>query len=248
MTKAKLLALAAVMAMLLALPAMVLAQQQPPRPSVFGGTASVDGVPAANGTAVTAIIDGKVVATATVSAGIYAFSIAQPPGEAFAGKTITFKVGNATASQAGTWQDSGGAELNLTASTAPPPTVAPPPGPVVGIKGDKGDKGDTGSAGSAGVPGPAGAKGDTGSAGTKGDKGNPGSAGSAGAVGSAGPAGPAGSKGDAGPAGPAGPNGPAGADGPIGESGGGLLAIIALIVAIIAVIGAGGAIVMSRQG
>ena len=247
MTKAKLLALAAVMAMLLALPAMVLAQQQPPRPSVFGGTASVDGLPAANGTAVTAIIDGKVVATATVSAGIYAFSIAQPPGEAFAGKTVTFKVGAATASQTGIWQDSGGAELNLTASTAPPPTVAPPPGPVVGIKGDKGDKGDTGLAGTAGLPGPPGAKGDTGSTGPKGDKGNPGLAGSDGKAGGAGPKGATGTAG-ADATGAPGSKGDTGDVGLTGESGGSLLAIIALIFAIIAVIGAGGEIVMSRQG
>jgi len=85
MTKAKLLALMAIMAMLLALPAMVLAQAQPPRPAVFGGSATLDGVTAANGTTVTATIDGVVAATATVTDGNYAFSIAQPPGRSLAG-------------------------------------------------------------------------------------------------------------------------------------------------------------------
>ena len=55
MTKAKLVALIAVMVILLALPAMVLAQAQPPRPAVFGGSATLDGVTPANGTTVTVI-------------------------------------------------------------------------------------------------------------------------------------------------------------------------------------------------
>jgi len=73
MTKAKLVALIAVMVILLALPAMVLAQAQPPRPAVFGGSATLDGVTAVNGTVVSANIDGVSAATATVSGGNYAF-------------------------------------------------------------------------------------------------------------------------------------------------------------------------------
>ena len=100
MTKAKVLALLAIMVVLLTLPAVVLAQAQPPRPAVFGGTATVDGVRPANGTTVTAWIDGSQVATTTTSGGGYALLIAQPPGESFGGKEITFMVGSATASHA----------------------------------------------------------------------------------------------------------------------------------------------------
>ena len=126
MTKAKLMALMAVMAMLLVLPAMVLAQAQPPRPAVFGGSATLDGATAANGTTVTATIDGVVAATTTVSGGNYAFSIAQPPGLSFAGKEITFKVGVGTATETATWNADGGAVLNLTAVTGPPPRPGAP--------------------------------------------------------------------------------------------------------------------------
>ena len=80
MTKFSILASLAVIALLLAIPAVVLAQAQPPRPAVFGGTVSWDGSPAPDGTTVTATIDGAVAATTTVSSGNYAFSIAQPPG------------------------------------------------------------------------------------------------------------------------------------------------------------------------
>ena len=132
MTKAKLLALMAIMAMLLALPAMVLAQAQPPRPAVFGGSATLDGVTAANGTTVTAAIAGVVAATTTVTNGNYAVSIAQPPGLSYAGKEITFRVGSGTAAQKATWTASGGGILNLNAVTGPTPATAtpvPPPAP-----------------------------------------------------------------------------------------------------------------------
>ena len=49
MIKKKILAWLAVMVLVLALPAGVLAQAQPPRPPVFGGTATLDGVTAADG-------------------------------------------------------------------------------------------------------------------------------------------------------------------------------------------------------
>ncbi len=145
MTKAKLLALMAIMAMLLALPAMVLAQAQPPRPAVFGGSATLDGVTAADGTTVTATIDGVVAATITVcgagcgrAPGNYALAIAQPDGLSYAGKEITFRVGTGTAAQKATWTASGGGILNLNAVTGPPPatvTPVPPPAPVVGPAG-----------------------------------------------------------------------------------------------------------------
>ena len=125
MTKSKTLALLAVVAMLITLPAVALAQAQPPRPAVFGGTATLDGAAVADGTTVTAEIDGTEVASIEVTGGTYAFSIAQPPGQSFAGKEITFKIGDFVAKETGVWNADGGAELNLTATTAVPPTVAP---------------------------------------------------------------------------------------------------------------------------
>jgi len=241
-TKFSILASLAVIALLLAIPAVVLAQAQPPRPAVFGGTVSWDGSPASDGTTVTATIDGAVAATTTASGGNYAFSIAQPPESSFAGKKITFKVGAGTATQTATWEPDGGDILNLSAAPAPPPT------PVVGIAGPAGPAGKAGAAGPGGGPGPAGpggAPGKAGAAGAAGARGPAGSAGSAGPAGSAGSDGAAGSNGSAGSDGATGPAGPAGAAGAAG--GGGALAVIALIIAIVAGIGAGGAFVMGRR-
>ena len=115
-------ALAALM-LLLALPAVVLAQAQPPRPPVFGGTATLDGALAPDGTTVIALIDSAEVAATTVENGAYAFTIPQPPGESFSGKTVSFLIGGVTAAEAGTWQADGGGELDLTATGTPTPQL-----------------------------------------------------------------------------------------------------------------------------
>ena len=88
-----------------------------PRPPVFGGTATLYGATAGNGTVVSAWIDGVQVASTTVTAGSYAFAIAQLPGKFYVGKKITFRVGTGIASQTGTWEIDGGNELNLTATS-----------------------------------------------------------------------------------------------------------------------------------
>jgi len=236
-TKFSILTSLAVIVMLLVIPAVVLAQAQPPRPAVFGGTVSFDGAPATDGTSVSAVIDGEVVASTEASGGAYALRVAQPPGGAFAGKVVVFHVGGSEAVEKGTWEADGGAELNLTATTPPPPATATPvpPGPA-GAAGPAGPKGSTGANGKDGSAGA------TGSAGAQGKDGASGASGSAGADGAPGPAGSAGAKGDTGAAGPAGPAGASGAAG-----GGGALGGIALIIAIVAAIGAGGAFVMGRR-
>jgi len=246
-TKFSILASLAVIALLLAIPAVVLAQAQPSLPAVFGGTVSWDGTSASDGTMVSAWIDGKEVASATAADGSYALTISEPPGSSFSGKKITFKVGPGTATQTATWEAAGGDVLNLEAA----PVAAPKP-----VAGPAGPAGPAGSAGKAGAPGPGGGPGPSGpggspgkagaagAAGAKGPAGSAGSAGPAGSAGSAGKAGPAGSAGSDGAAGPAGPAGPAGA---AGAAGGGALAVIALIIAIVAAIGAGGAFVMGRR-
>ena len=119
MTKFKILGLLAVFALLLALPALVLAQAQPPRPPVFGGTVSMnDGSPAPDGTMVAAWIDGAMVASTAVTDGSYAFAIPQPPGDSLEGKEISFMIGDFNAGEKGTWEADGGAELNLTAAAS----------------------------------------------------------------------------------------------------------------------------------
>ena len=87
----------------------------PPRPAVFGGSATLNGVSAANGTTVTAVIDGVVATTTTVTGGNYAFSIAQPSGSSCKGKTIRFTLGGFIANQVATWTADGGGIVNLTA-------------------------------------------------------------------------------------------------------------------------------------
>ena len=242
MTKFSILTSLAVIVLLLVIPAVVLAQAQPPRPAVFGGTVSFDGAPATDGTSVSAWIDGEEVASTEASGGAYALRVAQPPGGAFAGKAVVFKVGGSQAVEKGTWEADGGAELNLTAKTPPPPATATPvpPGPA-GAAGPAGPKGATGAKGKDGSAGA------TGSAGAQGKAGAAGASGSAGAKGETGPAGSAGAKGDTGAAGPAGPAGAAGTAGTAGAGGGGGLGVIALIIAIVAAIGAGGAFVMGRR-
>lgn len=243
MTKFSILASLAVIALLLAIPAVVLAQAQPPLPSVFGGTVTWDGAPAPDGTAVSAWIDGEQVALTAAADGAYALKISQPPGGAFAGKEVVFMVAESEAPERGTWEPDGGDVINLTAV----PVL--PPAPVAGPAGPAGSAGKAGAPGPGGGPGPAGPGGASGKAGAAGAAGAKGPAGSAGA---AGPAGPAGSFGAAGPAGSAGSDGAAGPAGPAGAvgaagGGGGALAVIALIIAIVAAIGAGGAFVMGRR-
>ncbi|MEE3005958.1 MAG: hypothetical protein VX638_10975 [Chloroflexota bacterium] len=239
MTKFSILTSLAVIVLLLVIPAVVLAQAQPPRPAVFGGTVSFDGAPATDGTSVSALIDGEEVASTETSGGAYALRVAQPPGGAFTGKAVVFLVGGSEAVEKSTWEADGGAELNLTATTPPPPA------PVVGEVGPAGAAGPAGPKGSTGAAGKNGSAGATGAAGAQGKDGASGASGSAGADGAPGPAGSAGAKGGTGAAGPAGPAGPAGAAGV--DGGGGALGLIALIIAIVAAIGAGGAFVMGRR-
>ena len=104
--------------------------QQPPLPSVFGGTAILDGATAADGTEVSAWIDGAKVATTTVNPngnnpGNYALKIPQPPDRSYNGQEVAFRIRDFTTAEIGTWESSGGGILNLTASSAPPdPTSA----------------------------------------------------------------------------------------------------------------------------
>jgi hypothetical protein len=180
MTKMRFLALLAVLALFLTLPAIASAQQVPPH--VLIGTVTENGVPAPVGRAVTASIDGVVVGSTTVEAGGgYTMLVNQGTGTA-----ITFMVGNLDAAQTATWEQGGGSVLDLVVGGAG--GAVGPAGPA-GPPGDQGATGDRGPAGPAGPAGPSGTSGADGQAGAAGLAGAPGATGPAGAVGSAGPAG-----------------------------------------------------------
>jgi hypothetical protein len=183
MTKTRFLTGVMALALLLAIPTAVFAQNA--RPHVFVGTVTLDGAGAADGAAVTAWIDDAQVAATTVSGGEYNLLVIQTGDASFAGKTVSFKVSNANTADTGTWEEGGGDVLDLVATTG---SVGGGSGET-GQSGDKGDtgatgaKGDTGSAGAAGAPGPGGADGATGPAGAPGSDGSAGSAGVAGVAG-----------------------------------------------------------------
>jgi len=204
MTKTRFLTLVMALALLLAIPTAVFAQRVPPH--VFVGTASLNGVAAADGAAVTAWVDGEMVADAYTSGGDYTLLVDQGDSS-FAGKAVSFMISGVNAAETADWIQGGAEVLDLEAAA-----------------------GSTGSGatGDVGASGAKGAKGDTGATGPVGSVGAAGAAGSDGSAGSAGAAGPAGSAGNAGAA------GAAGADGADGGGGLGVIALIVAIVALLA--------------
>jgi len=175
MSRLKILALTAVIALivLLVVPAVATAQQLPP--CRVQGTVALDGKTAPDGTTVTASIEGTQVATGTVASGKYKV---QFDLGTYSGKTITFKVGTAAANETAV-ATNGLVTLNLTATSGVGPTPTPTPTPSqtptaqpTPIPGPKGDKGDTGAAGPAGPKGDTGATGPAGSAGSDGADGD----------------------------------------------------------------------------
>jgi len=223
MTKTRFMALVTALALLLAIPTTVFAQNA--RPHVFVGTVTLDGATAADGAAVTAWVDGEQVADTTVKGGNYDLLVASTDG--FAGATVSFKVSGADASETIAWEEGGGDIVNLIATTGSSGGD--------GEAGADGEKGTTGLRGLTGVAGPAGPAGATGAPGP------------AGATGSDGSDGAAGSNGSSGSTGSAGPAGSAGAAGATGADGGGIIGIIALIVAAVALLAAGGSYMMGRR-
>lgn len=69
----------------------------------------------ANGTQVTAWIDGQSVASAAVEGGSYTIFVDQGDGDQFSGKTVTFKIGSRDANESAVWVQGGASELDLTA-------------------------------------------------------------------------------------------------------------------------------------
>ena len=177
MTKLRVVVLLAVVALLL-FPALALADTPPEPPCRFYGTVTVDGAAVADGTVITAMIEGDQLTTATPAEGYSTSTYAIKIGvdtEYTEGATVTFMIGDRAAAQTGTWTKGGNIEVNLTAGQAGPqagaitdvqvtslaagsdPTVDW--NPVSGVLTLGIPDGATGPAGAAGADGPQGEEG-----------------------------------------------------------------------------------------
>ena len=96
-------------------------------PCRFYGSVQLNGASVADGTVVTAIVEGFAYTTTTNSTpppngygpSTYAILIHKPEGKSYDGKTVTFMIGNYGASQTATWSMGGNVALNISASTTP---------------------------------------------------------------------------------------------------------------------------------
>ena len=93
-------------------PPVVGAQQLPAK--AFSGMVTVDSKRAADGTAITAYVDGIAVGKGVVKGGVYKLLVQQPQGTIFKGKYIRFTIGSKKAAETHAWGLGGRAqELNL---------------------------------------------------------------------------------------------------------------------------------------
>ena len=221
------LAVLAVIMLAILLPAHAAAQEKEQLPHVIIGNATVDGVPARNGTVITAMLDGQEAGSSMVTGPDGRFENLIVTGE---GEEITFMIGEIMAEERIVWTKGGATVQNLNASTAERPTPAASPGREgpPGPKGDQGDQGDQGSRGYTGASGPAGPPGDSGPAGPAGRQGQTGADGADGA------------DGWGGPPGPPGPTGPGGDSGK-------MLGIMGIILGILALGGVAAVYLRPRQ-
>jgi uncharacterized protein YdeI (BOF family) len=118
MTKLRLLALLAVVALVL-FPAIAFAQGGLEPPCAFHGTVQVNGANVADGTVISAKL-GNDTYTTTTTDSAYRVVIAQPEGKSYSGLNVSFMIGNATVTQTATWQIGGNVLVNLTRGVAPP--------------------------------------------------------------------------------------------------------------------------------
>ena len=263
LTRTRILLFIAVTAVLVAIPAIALAQAV--IPYTVRGTAYVNNQAAPEGISIAAFIgDDRVEQVNTRSGGIYQLVIQAPTdGTSYEGKVITFQIQGAEAVETAVWRARITESLNLTTagpgSSRPTPvptrrptvrarTPTPTPRAVQGPTGPRGPAGPPGPTGipgepgPVGEPGPSGSRGETGPQGPKGDQGPVGPPGETGPQGPSGPRGETGSQGNMGQtgaqgvAGPAGATGVQGPSGPSGSDGNFLIAIIALVVALLALL------------
>ena len=92
---------------------VVYAQQRPTH--IFAGRAFVDGNPPSDGTTITAWIDGHEVAKSRLKGGNYTLFVEQPQGRSYAGRTVTYRVGEVQTGERRDWQRGGSTVVNLNA-------------------------------------------------------------------------------------------------------------------------------------
>jgi hypothetical protein len=126
MTKIGIWLLLAVIALLLALPTIALAQMAPPHR--FVGTVAVAGIAPPDGTRITAVIEGQQVSSTTTSGGSYRIDVGQTEGVSFSGKSVGFTIGGIAATQAVPWAFGEVSNLNLTVVSAHPAVALAPLG------------------------------------------------------------------------------------------------------------------------
>ena len=98
-------------------------------PATWDGTATLDGVPAPDGTVVSAFVGDATEpsdTTTTSDGGFYLLVVPQPPGENFLGQTVRFTVGGFNAAETSVWVSFGGSMgFNLSASSTPVDLIPP---------------------------------------------------------------------------------------------------------------------------
>jgi hypothetical protein len=177
MTKLRVLALLAVVALLL-VPAFAYAQTPPQPPCRFYGTVTADGAAVPAGTVITATVGGDEYTATTPAEGYgsssYAIKIEEPDGSSYSGATVSFKIGGSSAKETGTWTLGGNVNVNLSVGEATTPTN----GGITNVVVETVAAGQAASAtlsnGTLTLKIPAGAKGDTGATGAAGATGAPG--------------------------------------------------------------------------
>jgi hypothetical protein len=139
------------------------AEAQPTPPATFSGSASIDGKPAPNGTAIQAFIGGRDCtqpgAPGTVLQGgvaLYRIEVlaeSQLAGCGSEGRVITFTIAGLSANQTATWK-AAVQTLELTASTATPQPEATP-APITATPATPATPAPTGSVAAPGTQAPA---------------------------------------------------------------------------------------------
>ena len=157
-------------------PNLISAQQVPPH--IIVGTASNNGTPVPTGTTISALIDGTTIGTARTS-GSGNFTLMAGKSNSYEGKTMSFSIGDSSASETLVWKKGEATKLNLTVGT---PGSTESIAPIVttgesGAAGPQGPKGATGEVGPTGEPGPVGPLGPIGPRGETGPIGPIGNAG-----------------------------------------------------------------------
>jgi hypothetical protein len=92
---------------------MVRAQQPPAH--VFTGEAFIDSEPPPDGTIITAWIDGRAVARKRSKGGRFTVKIEQPQGQSYAGRTVTFRVGQVQTGLRRNWRPGGNSDIQVHA-------------------------------------------------------------------------------------------------------------------------------------